>query len=89
MVDLLFSFFLFFLYCFLIFIIKNYVAYINLFIYLIFIVFFLGPVKPSNDIKLKFYSYYKQATEGPCELPKPGFWDIVNRAKWYVKTILQ
>lgn len=41
-----------------------------------------GPIKPSNEVKLKFYSYYKQATEGPCELPKPGFWDIVNRAKW-------
>lgn len=48
-----------------------------------------GPIKPSNDVKLKFYSYYKQATEGPCELPKPGFWDIVNRAKWDAWSKLQ
>lgn len=41
-----------------------------------------GTFHPSNDLKLKFYSYYKQATEGPCEIPKPGFWDIINRAKW-------
>lgn len=41
-----------------------------------------GSIQPSNDTKLKFYSYYKQATEGPCEIPKPAFWDIVNRAKW-------
>ncbi|XP_058809889.1 acyl-CoA-binding domain-containing protein 5 isoform X2 [Phymastichus coffea] len=31
---------------------------------------------------LKFYSYFKQATEGPCKSPKPGFWDVVSRAKW-------
>lgn len=31
---------------------------------------------------LKFYSYYKQATEGPCHIPKPGFWDVINRAKF-------
>ncbi|KAI8441425.1 hypothetical protein MSG28_015031 [Choristoneura fumiferana] len=31
---------------------------------------------------LRFYSYFKQATEGPCDKPKPGFWDVVNRAKW-------
>ncbi|XP_015906207.1 acyl-CoA-binding domain-containing protein 5 isoform X2 [Parasteatoda tepidariorum] len=39
-------------------------------------------IQTSNDTKLKFYSYYKQATAGPCELSKPGFWDVVNRAKW-------
>ncbi len=31
---------------------------------------------------LKFYGYYKQATLGPCNEPKPSFWDVVNRAKW-------
>ncbi|XP_035224404.1 acyl-CoA-binding domain-containing protein 5-like [Stegodyphus dumicola] len=41
-----------------------------------------GFIQPSNDLRLKFYSYYKQAVDGPCELPKPGFWDVVNRAKW-------
>ncbi|XP_046975040.1 acyl-CoA-binding domain-containing protein 5 [Vanessa cardui] len=41
-----------------------------------------GSYQPSNDIMLKFYSYYKQALEGPCNKDKPGFWDVVNRAKW-------
>ncbi|KAJ2938207.1 hypothetical protein O0L34_g18548 [Tuta absoluta] len=40
------------------------------------------PDQPSNELMLRFYSYYKQATEGPCDKPKPGFWDVVNRAKW-------
>ena len=31
---------------------------------------------------LKFYSYYKQATEGPCTKPKPWAWDVINKAKW-------
>ncbi|CAG4957970.1 unnamed protein product [Parnassius apollo] len=41
-----------------------------------------GSYQPSNELMLRFYSYYKQATEGPCDRPKPGFWDVVNRAKW-------
>ncbi|MBN3276431.1 ACBD5 protein, partial [Polyodon spathula] len=31
---------------------------------------------------LQFYSYYKQATQGPCNLPRPGFWDPVGKYKW-------
>ena len=31
---------------------------------------------------LKFYGYYKQATEGPCNDTKPNFWDVIRRAKW-------
>lgn len=31
---------------------------------------------------LKFYSFYKQATEGPCKLSRPGFWDPIGRYKW-------
>ena len=31
---------------------------------------------------LKFYGYYKQATEGPCNDVKPNFWDVIRRAKW-------
>lgn len=31
---------------------------------------------------LKFYSYFKQATIGPCKEKKPAFWDVVNRVKW-------
>ncbi|KAH9509769.1 hypothetical protein Btru_045156 [Bulinus truncatus] len=41
-----------------------------------------GSFQPSHDLMLKFYSYYKQATEGPCTAAKPGFWDMVNRKKW-------
>ncbi|XP_041988608.1 acyl-CoA-binding domain-containing protein 5 [Aricia agestis] len=41
-----------------------------------------GSYQPSNEMMLKFYSYFKQATEGPCNKAKPGFWDVVNRAKW-------
>ncbi len=29
-----------------------------------------------------FYSFYKQATVGPCNLPKPAVWDVINKAKW-------
>ena len=44
--------------------------------------FILGPYQPSNDMKLKFYGYYKQATQGQCNQTKPSFWDVVGRAKW-------
>jgi acyl-CoA-binding protein len=37
---------------------------------------------------LLFYSYYKQATLGPCTLAKPAFWDVVNKAKWNAWTSL-
>ena len=42
----------------------------------------LGPYQPSNEMKLKFYGYYKQATLGPCNQPKPSFWDVIGKAKW-------
>ena len=38
--------------------------------------------KPDNQTLLKIYSLYKQATEGDNSSPKPGFTDIVARAKW-------
>nr|XP_018672703.1 acyl-CoA-binding domain-containing protein 5-B isoform X3 [Ciona intestinalis] len=41
-----------------------------------------GPYKPSPNMMLLFYSYYKQATEGPCTKPKPWSFDVVNKAKW-------
>ena len=44
--------------------------------------FIPGPYQPSNDMKLKFYGYYKQATQGKCNQAKPSFWDVVGRAKW-------
>ncbi|ODM94721.1 Acyl-CoA-binding domain-containing protein 5 [Orchesella cincta] len=41
-----------------------------------------GPYQPSNSSKLKFYGLYKQATEGKNTISKPGFWDVIGRAKW-------
>ncbi|XP_052398975.1 acyl-CoA-binding domain-containing protein 5A isoform X1 [Carassius gibelio] len=41
-----------------------------------------GSFQPSHNMMLKFYSYYKQATQGPCNIPRPGFWDPVGKAKW-------
>ncbi|XP_075876826.1 acyl-CoA-binding domain-containing protein 5-B-like isoform X1 [Nelusetta ayraudi] len=42
-----------------------------------------GPFQPSDDMMLMFYSYYKQATVGPCNIPRPsGFWDSRGRVKW-------
>ncbi|KAM6948747.1 acyl-CoA-binding domain-containing protein 5-B [Aplochiton taeniatus] len=42
-----------------------------------------GPYQPSDDMMLMFYSYYKQATLGPCNMPRPnGFWDTAGKAKW-------
>ena len=36
---------------------------------------------PGNDLKLRLYAHYKQATEGDVQGEKPGFTDFVNRAK--------
>nr|KAF6308687.1 acyl-CoA binding domain containing 4 [Pipistrellus kuhlii] len=38
--------------------------------------------RPSYEEMLRFYSYYKQATMGPCRAPRPGFWDPIGRYKW-------
>ena len=38
-----------------------------------------GPFEPSHDMKLKFYAYFKQATEGPCKSRRPSFWDALER----------
>lgn len=37
---------------------------------------------PSNEVKLKFYALYKQATVGPCNTPQPWKIEFENRAKW-------
>ncbi|XP_047414128.1 enoyl-CoA delta isomerase 2 isoform X1 [Sciurus carolinensis] len=37
---------------------------------------------PGNEVKLKLYALYKQATEGPCNTPKPGMLDFINKTKW-------
>jgi acyl-CoA-binding protein len=40
------------------------------------------PQKPDNMTLLKIYSLYKQATEGDVEGKRPGFTDLVGRAKY-------
>lgn len=39
------------------------------------------PEKPDNMTLLKIYALYKQATEGDVEGKRPGFTDLVGRAK--------
>nr|XP_020653664.1 acyl-CoA-binding domain-containing protein 4 [Pogona vitticeps] len=41
-----------------------------------------GSYRPSYEEMLRFYSYYKQATVGPCQISRPGFWDPIGRYKW-------
>ena len=38
--------------------------------------------RPDNDTLLKIYALYKQATQGDNSEKKPGFSDLVGRAKW-------
>jgi acyl-CoA-binding protein len=36
---------------------------------------------PGNDAKLQLYALYKQATEGDVQGKRPGFTDMIGRAK--------
>ena len=38
--------------------------------------------RPDNATLLKIYALYKQATAGDNTEKKPGFGDMVGRAKW-------
>ena len=38
--------------------------------------------RPDNGTLLKIYGLYKQATAGDNPEKKPGFGDMVGRAKW-------
>ena len=40
------------------------------------------PDKPDNMTLLKIYALYKQATEGDVDGKRPGFTDMVGRAKY-------
>jgi len=40
------------------------------------------PEKPDNATLLQIYALYKQATGGDVEGKRPGFADMVGRAKW-------
>ncbi len=41
-----------------------------------------GDIQLSNDEKLKFYKYFKQATVGPVDTPQPYFFNVIERSKW-------
>ncbi|XP_068197061.1 acyl-CoA-binding domain-containing protein 5-B-like isoform X2 [Antennarius striatus] len=42
-----------------------------------------GAFQPSEDLMLSFHSYYQQATQGPCNTPRPtAFWDARGKAGW-------
>ncbi|KAF9267911.1 Acbp from Moniliophthora Perniciosa [Marasmius fiardii PR-910] len=41
-----------------------------------------GPIKPTQDEQLYFYKYYKQATFGDVNIPRPGMMDFTGKAKW-------
>ncbi|KAF7353048.1 ACBP-domain-containing protein [Mycena venus] len=43
-----------------------------------------GPIQTGYDEKLAMYSLYKQATVGNVTSPRPGIWDMLGRAKWFV-----
>lgn len=45
--------------------------------------------RPDNQTLLKLYALYKQATEGDNAATKPGFSDLVGRAKWDAWTALK
>ena len=47
------------------------------------------PEKPDNMTLLQIYSLYKQATEGDVEGKRPGFTDMVGRAKYDAWAALQ
>lgn len=38
--------------------------------------------RPDNMTLLKIYALYKQASSGDPTEPRPGFSDMVGRAKW-------
>lgn len=40
------------------------------------------PERPDNMTLLKLYALFKQASSGDAEGTRPGFTDMVGRAKW-------
>ncbi len=41
-----------------------------------------GPFKPSNELKLKMYALYRQASDGDVQGKRPGMLDVVARYKY-------
>jgi len=44
---------------------------------------------PTYAESAKIYSYFKQSKFGACSIPRPGFWDVINRAKWDAGRLLE
>lgn len=40
------------------------------------------PERPDNQTLLRLYALFKQASAGDVEGSRPGFTDMVGRAKW-------
>jgi acyl-CoA-binding protein len=40
------------------------------------------PERPDNQTLLKLYALFKQASSGDVDDKRPGFTDMVGRAKW-------
>jgi acyl-CoA-binding protein len=40
------------------------------------------PERPDNMTLLKIYALFKQASKGDADGERPGFTDMVGRAKW-------
>ena len=38
--------------------------------------------RPDNATLLQIYAFYKQASEGDASGKRPGFTDMIGRAKW-------
>ena len=45
--------------------------------------------RPDNDIMLKLYALYKQATQGDATGERPGSFDFVRRAKFDAWTAMK
>ncbi|GIX65882.1 acyl-CoA-binding protein [Babesia caballi] len=39
-------------------------------------------MKATDDDKLRFYKFYKQATVGDCNTTKPGLFQLQQKYKW-------
>lgn len=48
-----------------------------------------GPMKPSNEMKLKMYALYRQARDGDVQGKRPGMMDVVGRFKYDAWTALK
>ena len=45
--------------------------------------------RPDNATLLKLYALYKQGSQGDNTDPKPGFSDMIGRAKWEAWTAIK